>query len=147
MYYQDSFGVQVVGGDFDPQAPMKRLPEYLKEDEAKLSYYLFEAFFTRQSGYRKCTIQEFRECKAFCKRWGGFYAGCYWLGNRKECVCGSAPEKPCYPSEMERCEAFCKSRRLPYKSCKKGPIGILDCDCLPPQGAGPLFAQLENAHE
>jgi hypothetical protein len=29
MFYQDSFGVQVVGGDFDPQAPMKRLPEYL----------------------------------------------------------------------------------------------------------------------
>jgi hypothetical protein len=34
MYYQDSFGVQVVGGDFDPQQepPEKRLPEYLIQD-------------------------------------------------------------------------------------------------------------------
>lgn len=33
MFYQDAFGVQVVAGDFAPQAPMKRLPGYLVGEE------------------------------------------------------------------------------------------------------------------
>jgi hypothetical protein len=34
MYYQDSFGVQVIAGDFDPQAPIKRLSEYLGREDS-----------------------------------------------------------------------------------------------------------------
>lgn len=33
MFYQDAFGVQVVAGDFAPQAPIKRLPEYLAGED------------------------------------------------------------------------------------------------------------------
>jgi hypothetical protein len=48
---------------------------------------------------------------------------------------------------MEKCRIYCQRRGLPYKSCKKGPIGIVNCNCENPQGAGPIFAQLEDAHE
>jgi hypothetical protein len=147
MYYQDSFGVQVVGGDFDPQAPIKRLPEYLMGEEAKLLPYLPELYSLRYYGApKKCTIQEFRQCKASCKNMGGFYAGCYWQGGKQQCVCGNLPEKPCLPSEMIQCKEKCATYRGVPKWCKKGPIGIIDCECAT-QTDDPRIARWENSHE
>jgi hypothetical protein len=73
MYYQDSFGVQVVGGDFDPQAPMKRLPDFLigMSDLAVFDLYLPGQDQTKppvEDELKKCCDRSYDNCRTECEK-------------------------------------------------------------------------------
>jgi hypothetical protein len=112
MYYQDSFGVQVVGGDFDPQAPMKRLPEYVSECQMTADTVLL-ASFNLWDWIKGLVCGKPKPKKPKPKR-DPVYEGCLAICNAYVNYCRGLPppgSSLCQIIAKKGCQAMCKDIR------------------------------------